>query len=75
MARQGMRKRVPRVCWLESTPRWQYKAKKPGAPAATRMPGVPYVWGMQPVESLGLLVFTDGEDILAVPLSAMAGGL
>lgn len=32
--------------------------------------GLPYVWGGQPVPELGLLVFTDGEDISAVPLRA-----
>ncbi|MEM6285620.1 MAG: hypothetical protein AAF845_00545, partial [Bacteroidota bacterium] len=30
-----------------------------------------YVWGVQPVAALGLLVFTDGDDIRAIPL---AGG-
>ena len=28
---------------------------------------LPYVWGAQLVPALGLLIFTDGEDILAVP--------
>ncbi|MBO6576876.1 MAG: PD40 domain-containing protein [Rhodothermales bacterium] len=30
--------------------------------------GVPYAWGAQPVPALGILVFTDGDDILALPL-------
>lgn len=38
--------------------------------AARKIAALPYVWGVQPVEALGLLVFTDGEDILAVPLGA-----
>ena len=35
---------------------------------ATKLKNLPYAWGAQPVEALGLFVFTDGEDILAVPL-------
>ena len=35
---------------------------------ASKVSGPPYVWGAQPVPELGLLVFTDGEEILAVPL-------
>lgn len=40
----------------------------------TKVPGLPYVWGVQPVASLGLFVFTDGEDILAIPLSSAGVG-
>jgi hypothetical protein len=36
-----------------------------------QLSGLPYVWGVQPVPALGLLVFTDGEDIRAVPLRAL----
>ncbi len=33
--------------------------------------GLPYAWGAQIVEELGLFIYTDGEDILAVPLEAV----
>ncbi|NNF14481.1 MAG: hypothetical protein HKN72_14730 [Gemmatimonadetes bacterium] len=36
-----------------------------------KLANVPYAWGVQPVEALGLFVFTDGEDILALPLSVV----
>ena len=36
--------------------------------AEQKLPQVPYAWGAQPVASLGLFVFTDGEDILSIPL-------
>jgi hypothetical protein len=32
------------------------------------IPSLDYVWGVQPVSNLGILVFTDGDDILSVPL-------
>lgn len=32
------------------------------------LPRLPYAWGSQVVEALGILVFTNGEDILAAPL-------
>ncbi|MEM9665589.1 MAG: hypothetical protein AAF970_11685 [Bacteroidota bacterium] len=45
----------------------------PAAPlvprAVRRLDRLPYVWGLQPVPTLSLLVFTDGEDILMVPLA------
>lgn len=31
---------------------------------------LPYAWGAQPVEPLGLFLFTDGEDVLAIPLES-----
>lgn len=48
---------------------WEVRVKKGVAGRAGKIQGLPYAWGVQPVESLGLLVFTDGEDILSAPLS------
>ncbi|MEM6645291.1 MAG: hypothetical protein AAF730_03470 [Bacteroidota bacterium] len=40
-----------------------------GAAQAThKIDGLPYVWGVQVVPALDLLVFTDGDDILSLPL-------
>lgn len=51
---------------------WEVQLDESGVREARRLPTLPYAWGAQPVESLGLLVFTDGDDILAIPL-AVAG--
>lgn len=32
-----------------------------------KLDALPYVWGVQPVPQLGVTVFTDGEEILALP--------
>ena len=34
-----------------------------------KLDGVGYGWGAQPVPALGIFIYTDGEDILALPLS------
>ncbi|MEL6444145.1 MAG: hypothetical protein AAF089_07495 [Bacteroidota bacterium] len=49
---------------------WAVELGVPEGPTARKIAALPYVWGVQPVEALRLLVFTDGEDILAVPLEA-----
>ena len=36
-----------------------------------KLPQLPYGWGGQPVASMGIFVYTDGEDILAVPLNRL----
>ncbi|MEO0615719.1 MAG: hypothetical protein AAFY69_06240, partial [Pseudomonadota bacterium] len=36
---------------------------------------LPYAWGAQPVPALGILVMTDGDDILTVPLAPYAEAL
>ncbi len=51
---------------------WEVQLDGSGSPKARKLPNLPYAWGVQPVESLGIFVFTDGDDILAVPL-ALAG--
>lgn len=38
-------------------------------------PRLPYAWGAQPVPDLGVLVMTDGDDILTVPLAPYAEAL
>ncbi|MEM6783922.1 MAG: hypothetical protein AAF624_09345 [Bacteroidota bacterium] len=48
---------------------WAVELGGAEGPTSRKIGAVPYVWGVQPVEALGLLVFTDGEDILAVPLA------
>ena len=48
---------VPNEVGGDEVPRW--------------VPELPYGWGGQAVPSLGLFVFTDGEDILAVPLASV----
>ncbi len=53
---------------------WEVQLTETGATEARKLPNLPYAWGVQPVEPLGLLVFTDGEDILAVPLSVAGIG-
>ncbi|MEM8556625.1 MAG: hypothetical protein AAGG50_02170 [Bacteroidota bacterium] len=50
---------------------WEVTLDVEGGPSAQKMPALPYVWGVQIVEALGLFVYTDGEDILAVPLSTV----
>lgn len=47
---------------------WEISLDDPDDPKERKLPNLPYAWGAQPVESLGLFVFTDGEDILAIPL-------
>ncbi|MBT8397725.1 MAG: hypothetical protein HKO65_05810 [Gemmatimonadetes bacterium] len=42
--------------------------------SAGKIQGLPYAWGVQPVEALGIMVFTDGEDILSVPLAVADRG-
>ena len=44
------------------------------ASAARHLGRIPYAWGAQVVPSLGVLVLTDGEDILTVPLRASGLG-
>ncbi len=39
---------------------------------AQRVSALPYVWGVEVVTPLGLVVFTDGDDILALPLGDIA---
>lgn len=36
---------------------------------------LPYAWGAQPVPALGILVMTDGDDILTVPLAPYVDAL
>ncbi|MEM9999078.1 MAG: hypothetical protein AAF809_15350 [Bacteroidota bacterium] len=50
---------------------WEVALDAEGEPSGQNVPALPYVWGVQPVEALGLFVYTDGEDILAVPLSVV----
>ena len=47
---------------------WEVRLDHSGVREARKLPNVPYAWGVQPVVSLGLLVFTDGEEIMAIPL-------
>jgi hypothetical protein len=49
---------------------WEVRLDDSGIVEERKLPDLPYAWGAQPVDSLGLFVFTDGEDILSVPLSA-----
>jgi hypothetical protein len=51
---------------------WEVQLSDPASPRARKLPGLPYAWGVQPVPSLGIVVFTDGDEILAMPL-AQAG--
>jgi hypothetical protein len=47
---------------------WQVRLDASADGQTRKLANLPYAWGVQPVESLGLCVFTDGEDILAIPL-------
>ncbi len=49
---------------------WVVTLSPSGTPELRKLSNVPYAWGVQPVDSLGVLVFTDGDDILAMPLEA-----
>ena len=40
----------------------------PGSGEASKLPNLPYGWGAQPAPALGLFIYTDGSDILALPL-------
>ncbi len=79
---QGMRTLLVSRCFDEtcaSGPEtyngiWEVALDEGRVQRARKLPNLPYAWGVQPVEALGLFVFTDGEDILAVPLSAAGLG-
>ncbi|NNF28708.1 MAG: hypothetical protein HKN73_15900 [Gemmatimonadetes bacterium] len=45
-----------------------------GADSPKKLDTLPYAWGFQPVPSLGIAIFTDGEEILALPLSWVRPG-
>jgi hypothetical protein len=47
---------------------WEVLMDDSGVGQMRKLPNLPYAWGVQPVDSLGIFVFTDGEDILAIPL-------
>ncbi len=47
---------------------WQVSFDSTGAITEKKLDRLPYAWGGQPIELLGLFVFTDGNDILAIPL-------
>ena len=53
---------------------WEVRLDEAGAGEARKVESLPYAWGAQPVESSGLFVFTDGEDILAIPLEVAGVG-
>ncbi|MEM1379958.1 MAG: hypothetical protein AAGH41_04950 [Pseudomonadota bacterium] len=44
----------------------------PGATKPVLLPAIDYVWGIQPLEALGLVLMTDGDDILATPLDTLS---
>ena len=46
-----------------------------GEDAGPLDPRLPYAWGVQPVPALGILIMTDGDDILSVPLDDYADAL
>ncbi len=48
---------------------WEVLLGGSSGPEARKLANLPYAWGAQPVAPLGLFVFTDGDDILAVPLA------
>lgn len=52
---------------------WEVDLRTAGTPIARKLNNVPYAWGTEVSAALGLFIFTDGEDILALPLrTAMA---
>lgn len=48
---------------------WEIDLQEANPGEARKLVHVPYGWGAQSVPSLGLFLFTDGEDILAIPLT------
>ena len=54
---------------VEGVEIWRVDPAGDGSASAFKLPHLPYAWGVQVVDALGLMVFTDGEDILALPLT------
>ena len=50
---------------------WNVELTEGEAPRTRKLDGLPYAWGAQPVEALGVFLFTDGEDLLSVPLAGL----
>lgn len=47
---------------------WEISFDSKGKKFERKLTAIPYAWGGQPIKSLGLFVYTDGNDILAIPL-------
>ncbi|NNE68398.1 MAG: hypothetical protein HKN33_17665 [Pyrinomonadaceae bacterium] len=47
---------------------WEISFDSNGKTLERKLKNIPYAWGGQPVKELGLFVYTDGNDILAIPL-------
>ncbi len=50
---------------------FRIEVNQDGKGESRRVRVLPYAWGVQPVDALNLFIFTDGEDILAIPLQAV----
>lgn len=48
---------------------WRIRRDAGDTDSAEKLAGMPYGWGAQTVPSLGLLVFTNGDDILMLPFA------
>ena len=47
---------------------WEINILDGGKTKERKLDRIPYSWGAQAVKALGIFIYTDGNDILAIPL-------